>query len=115
MVWKPGETGNPGGRPKGMREVQEAARLHTKLAIDTLSEIARDKEQSGRARVAAAEVLLDRVWGRAPQTIEVQGFDKLPDHAIDAILSALDSLDANAAGPPRGANGSAGVAGKTVN
>lgn len=66
--WKKGgPSPNPGGKPKGVVEVIQLARKHTKLAIETLVEIA----QSGppNARAQAAQALLDRGWGKPSQTI----------------------------------------------
>lgn len=68
-AWKKGESGNPGGRPKELGHVRELARAHTEEALATLVEIMRNGE-TDRARAAAAEVLLDRAWGRAAQPLE---------------------------------------------
>ena len=48
------------------------AREYTEIAIETLAEITMFGE-SERGRVAAANSLLDRGWGRAPQSIDLQG------------------------------------------
>ena len=55
------------GRRHTMAEVQELARKHTKLAIDTLAEIARTSDKEA-VRVAAANALLERGWGKAMAT-----------------------------------------------
>lgn len=67
----PGSCGNPGGRPKGVAEVAELARSYTKQAIATLASIM--ESGSERAQVAAAQVLLDRAWGKPSQAVEVTG------------------------------------------
>lgn len=67
----PGSCGNPGGRPKGVAEVVELARSYTKQAIATLASIM--ENGSERAQVAAAQVLLDRAWGKPSQAVEVTG------------------------------------------
>jgi hypothetical protein len=36
MPFKPGQSGNPGGRPKGWAEVNALARQHTAAAIEAL-------------------------------------------------------------------------------
>jgi hypothetical protein len=44
MAFKKGQSGNPGGRPKLLGEVQEAARKYTTKAIKTLAAIIEDSE-----------------------------------------------------------------------
>ena len=52
-----------------MTEIKSLARTHTNLAIKTLVHIMRDKEAPAHARVMAANVILDRGWGKALQPI----------------------------------------------
>ena len=66
-----GRSGNPGGRPKSSLQLKELARKHTPKAIETLVNALSD--DSGRTRVAAAEALLDRAWGRPSQQLEHSG------------------------------------------
>jgi len=47
------------------------ARTFTEEAIKTVAEVMRDPEASHRDRIAAADLLLNRGWGRAPQAIDV--------------------------------------------
>ena len=72
-LWQKGSSGNPSGRPKVVSEIAELARQYTNLAITTLAEIAGDANAKQAARVAAANSLLDRGYGRAPQSLEVKG------------------------------------------
>jgi hypothetical protein len=60
----PGQSGNPGGRPKDEHRVAELARSFTLEAIDTLVELMRDGKDE-RVRGTAAQALLDRGWGKA--------------------------------------------------
>jgi hypothetical protein len=60
----PGQSGNPGGRPKDEHRVAELARSYTAEAIDTLVELMRDGKDE-RVRGTAAQALLDRGWGKA--------------------------------------------------
>ena len=69
-MFKPGESGNPLGRPKSDKTIRELARVHTKDALKTLSEIVKNPKASDTARVQACNVLLNRGWGKAPQYIE---------------------------------------------
>jgi hypothetical protein len=59
----PGQSGNPGGRPKDEHRVAELARSYTLEAIDTLVELMRDGKDE-RVRGTAAQALLDRGWAR---------------------------------------------------
>ena len=63
MRFAKGQSGNPGGRPKADGEIRELARQHTVMALRTLREIAECGENES-ARVAAANSLLDRGWGK---------------------------------------------------
>jgi hypothetical protein len=66
-----GQSGNPGGRPKADVQVKDLAREHTVAAIKTL--VSALKAKGERTRVAAAEALLDRGWGKAAQSVTVDG------------------------------------------
>lgn len=73
MPFVKGQSGNPGGRPKELGHVRELARKHTEEAIQTLAAIMRDKNENSRARVAAAEAILDRGWGKPTQPVAGDG------------------------------------------
>jgi hypothetical protein len=59
-----GQSGNPGGRPKALQEVEELARQETAAAMQTLATIHRDKRAPYSARVAAANACLIEVGAR---------------------------------------------------
>ncbi len=68
---KPGERrgGRPkGGRNKATKDIQEAARVYTVEALETLASVMR-KSESDQARVLAADKLLDRGHGKAKQVL----------------------------------------------
>lgn len=65
--WPKGVSGNPGGRPKLTPEEIDAialARSFTPDAVRVLHEIATNKTANERARVTAAEALIDRIYGK---------------------------------------------------
>lgn len=67
MVFRPGQSGNPGGRPKENERVKALAREHTEAAIQALV----DALSSPKERVAAATALLDRAYGRPTQAVDL--------------------------------------------
>ena len=73
-----GQSGNPSGRPKALKEVVGLARSHTLTAIEALAQIAGKATAPESARVSAANALLDRAWGKAKETVEISGQDGAP-------------------------------------
>lgn len=85
MVGRPfekGRSGNPGGKPKAIMEVIDLARQYTRDAIECLAKIVKSGEHEA-ARVSAANVLLERGWGKAPQHLTFGDEDNEPTRAGD--------------------------------
>jgi hypothetical protein len=53
-------------------DIASLARSHTRTAIRTLAQIMKQPEAPYAARVAAAEALLDRGWGKPKQSHEAE-------------------------------------------
>jgi|SRR5207245_4315903 hypothetical protein len=85
--FKPGQSGNPGGRPKVVAEVQELARQHAPAAITELARLA-TKAKNESTRVAAIRELLDRGYGKSRLGIEVT-----PPPSINPIQQLLDEIE----------------------
>lgn len=65
--------GNPGGgRPKMPEDVKAAFRGYTIEARDTLVEIMQNKEAKESARIRAAEIILERGWGKPEQAVSLE-------------------------------------------
>lgn len=97
IPWKPGQSGNPGGRPKMVKEVVELARSATELAIKTLIEIAGKSNAPESARVAASNALLDRGWGKPVQAMEHSGpgGSELPGIVVTYVRSDNGTVPAS--------------------
>lgn len=55
---------------KAPANIRSMARSHTRTALNVLVGIMCSKDATAAARVSAANAVLDRGWGKAPQAIE---------------------------------------------
>ena len=53
---------------RAVTDIRSIARSHTRMALNVLAGIARQKDAPASARTAAAVALLDRGWGKAATT-----------------------------------------------
>src|SRR5262252_3335576 len=95
MPWVKGQSGNPaGGRKahsKAKRTITELAREIAPKALRTLEKIMDDPKSTSTARAIAADRVLDRAYGKAPQAIGVvvSGQAKKASEYTDAELAAI--------------------------
>lgn len=104
--WKPGQSGNPGGRPAVIKEIRDLARAHTMTAFNTLLAVCENSEAPPAARVSAAAHILDRGFGKPQQSIvsTIRDARRLTDDELYAFLSEqADSSDGTVA--PEGDQG----------
>ena len=87
MKFRKGQSGNPGGRPKVLGDVQELARQHAPTVIVELARLAL-RAKSETARIAAIRELLDRGYGRPRHAMEVS----VPaDNPLQRLLDEIDA------------------------
>lgn len=89
---RPGAGRKAGKVSQAKRELSDMAKSHAEMALQTLADIAENGE-SEAARVSAANGILDRAYGKAPQAMIHTGKDGGPiQHAhqlSDEDLAAI--------------------------
>lgn len=100
MAPKP-RTGKPVGRPKGSvtklkLDLRDAALPYAQLALKTLAEVCR-RGDTDSARVAAANALLDRGYGKPVQSHKLGGMDGGPIRLVSTTMSEAEAAAAYAA------------------
>ncbi len=71
MPFQPGQSGNPTGRPKEDPLLKEMARAKTAEAFGVV--LACLESADDKIRLKAAEIIMDRGHGKAPQAITGEG------------------------------------------
>lgn len=84
--FKPGQSGNPGGRPKG---IAAQARQHGERALEVL--VAALADDDARVRIAAAKEIMDRGYGK-PLTMTADVTNRLEDLDDEFLDAAIDAL-----------------------
>ena len=74
--WKPGQSGNPNGRPPVVRDLRDLCRTNTRDSYETIIGIMRDKKAPAATKLAAAQEVLNRGWGKVPSS-ELEGGEQL--------------------------------------
>jgi len=82
-LWKVGQSGNPGGRVRGLeRRVRELLGDDIDQIILAMRDIARSPGFKAADRINAAKLLMDRGWGQAQQTVTIET-DATSSMAVD--------------------------------
>ena len=89
--FQPGQSGNPGGRPKKTTaELKAVARMKklTPHAVDVVVEILDNEKASLYARLQAAEIIFNRAMGRPDSFLRVDNAEQ----SVQSSVSRLQSL-----------------------
>ena len=100
-AWKPGcPSPNPGGRPRGAREVRALLQDNSPEAVETLLRLMREGPPAVAAR--AAEAVLDRAWGTLARPVTFSLAD-VTDAELEAECVRLEAKAREEAAQPGGA------------
>ena len=83
-----GKSGNPSGRPKIPEDARAMLKAATPAAVKLLVDTLNNSNEKTETRVRCAETVLDRVYGKANQPIELP--DKMPE--IRIVLGDAEEL-----------------------
>ena len=75
------------------------ARNHTAKALSTLASIMNEAKAPAAARVAAAQALLDRGWGKATQVVEATVNNVDASRVSDLELATIIAIDSGEGTP----------------
>ncbi len=89
-MFKPGQSGNPGGRPKGAMAIRYKALAFCEEGIDILMKIARDENAPHTARIAAIDKVMDRALGKAiavnASVDEMKEYDRMSSKELKRMI-----------------------------
>ena len=96
--FKPGQSGNPGGRPKISDDVREMLKAATPKAVRLLVSVMDDDGQKTALRMDAAKTIIERVYGKPLQPIDSTISGGLDVGLSDADRQLLEKVGARLEG-----------------
>jgi hypothetical protein len=75
--FKKGQSGNPGGRPAGLKKIRERALALSDEALSFLERVLKDEGEKIQYRIAAASMILDRGLGKPMQALQLANNDEI--------------------------------------
>ena len=94
--FKPGTSGNPGGRPKKTAAELKAVEKMKKLtpeAVDVVEGILKNSKASFYARLQAAQIIFDRAMGRPDTFLKVDNAEQSVAASSARLQSLFGSVD----------------------
>lgn len=86
--FQPGQSGNPGGRPKMPEEFKELAKKYSLPALKVAISIMENPKEKASDRLRAVELIQDRAYGKPKQDVGIEG-----DMTFTIIKPVLPSGD----------------------
>ena len=94
--FKPGQSGNPGGRPKKTKEEEallEELKELTPLALQKMKKMLENDHVAALAKVRIIEIILERTFGKVVSAVKVTNTQESVEAAqaeLEAIFSSFD-------------------------
>lgn len=81
-------------RSRAITEIRSLARSHTRTALNVLVGVMRNAKAPAPARIAAANAILDRGWGKAAQAVEGSDGNALElIHRIERVIVQPENVN----------------------
>lgn len=91
MPFQPGQSGNPNGRPRLDPKIKAMFQARGEQAFEVISGLLTDDDP--KVRLSAAQTLLDRAYGKVPQSIVGGDDDDAPVRIINEVVyRVIDAL-----------------------
>ncbi len=99
--WKPGQSGNPNGRPRMPEELKDRLRKINEAAVKRLEAMVESADTPPEVVRKIANDTADRLYGKPTQTIEADVTERRPI-VVDSVFEEKDEADreTTAANPP---------------
>ena len=94
--YKPGQSGNPGGRPKKTKEDEfllEKLKGLTPLALEKMEAMLNNDRVAALAKVRIIEIILERTFGKVESSVKVTNTQESVEAAqaeLEAIFASFD-------------------------
>jgi chaperonin GroEL (HSP60 family) len=84
-----GQSGNPNGRPKMPKDLKEAFKAASPKALEILKKILADPAAKDSDRLRAAEIILDRAYGKPAQAVDITTDAVMISETLDDRLEVV--------------------------